>query len=38
MQSDFFDPAGDQHYCGLLEKGLEHQELKLDCADHQLSV
>ena len=31
-----YDHSGSSHYCKLLEKGLENQELKLDCADHQL--
>jgi len=32
-----YDQNGGAHYCKLLKKALQNQELKLDCADHQPS-
>ena len=32
-----YDQNGGAHYCKFLKKGLQNQELKLDCADHQPS-
>jgi len=29
-----YSKSGDKHYCAFLEKKLQHDELRVDCADH----